>query len=45
MSSSNVTTEASTEDPVTHRRAETRFVDSGGVRFAYRRFGSPERRR
>jgi pimeloyl-ACP methyl ester carboxylesterase len=26
---------------VTHQTAETRFVDAGGVRFAYRRFGTP----
>jgi pimeloyl-ACP methyl ester carboxylesterase len=29
------------ETPVTHQTAETRFVDAGGVRLAYRRFGSP----
>ena len=25
----------------THQTAETRFVDAGGVRFAFRRFGAP----
>jgi len=29
------------EVPVTHQTAETRFVDAGGARFAFRRFGSP----
>ena len=29
-----------TEMPVTHQTAETRFVDAGGVRFAFRRFGA-----
>jgi pimeloyl-ACP methyl ester carboxylesterase len=31
----------STEVPATHQTAETRFVDAAGLRFAYRRFGSP----
>jgi hypothetical protein len=27
--------------PATHQTAETQFVDAGGVRFAFRRFGAP----
>src|ERR1700727_1524710 len=27
----------------THDTAPTQFVDAGGIRFAYRRFGTPER--
>jgi hypothetical protein len=30
-----------TEASATHQTAETQFVDSGGVRFALRRFGAP----
>ena len=37
MSSIDVKTEA----PVTHQTAETRSVEAGGVRFAFRRFGVP----
>ena len=45
MSTGDVSTETATEVPVTltatHETAETRFVDAGGVRFAFRRFGAP----
>jgi pimeloyl-ACP methyl ester carboxylesterase len=40
MSTADVSTEKSTEVAVTHQTAETRFVDAGGVRFAFRRFGA-----
>ena len=45
MRTGDVSTETATEVPVTltarHQTAETRFVDAGGVRFAFRRFGAP----
>ena len=40
MSTADVSPESATEVPVTHQTAETRFVDAGGVRFAFRRFGA-----
>ena len=41
MSTADASTETSAEVRATHQTAETRFIDAGGVRFAYRRFGSP----
>jgi pimeloyl-ACP methyl ester carboxylesterase len=45
VSTADVSTETATAVPVTvtatHQTAETRFVDAGGVRFAFRRFGAP----
>jgi pimeloyl-ACP methyl ester carboxylesterase len=35
--------ETTTEVTVTHQTAETRFVDAGDVRYAFRRFGAPGR--
>jgi pimeloyl-ACP methyl ester carboxylesterase len=32
---------SSTSTTATHQTAETQFVDAGGVRFAFRRFGAP----
>ena len=41
MSKGDVSTETATEVAATHQTAETRFVDTDGVRFAFRRFGVP----
>jgi pimeloyl-ACP methyl ester carboxylesterase len=41
MSTADVSSATATEVPVTDETAETRFVDGGGVRFAFRRFGAP----
>ena len=39
MSATDALSETTAEDTTTHQTAETRFVDAGGVRFAFRRFG------
>ena len=41
MSTTHETIDAVAELPVTHQTAETTFIDTGGVQFAYRRFGAP----
>ena len=41
MSSTDVRTESRTDGPETHMTAVTQFIDAGGVRFAFRRFGTP----
>ena len=41
MSSTDVRTESRTDGPETHITVVTQFIDAGGVRFAFRRFGTP----
>jgi pimeloyl-ACP methyl ester carboxylesterase len=41
MSSIDMTVAPSPAVAVTHQTSETRFAETGGVRFAFRRFGRP----